>query len=101
MKRSKRLTGEALKEFCENNPLLALTDVPRQFLKDLGINSCFDFLSRTTYWLAAELIEWRVKNLMQPLKKHSSLTTISGWKADVSNVTLHNLFPVRFSYDCV
>ena len=66
------------------DPLQILSKTSRKFLQYLNIETTSSFLSKKTGWLAVKFIEWRHKNSLSAMKKHSAVTTVSGWKSDVS-----------------
>ncbi|KAG7363733.1 bromodomain containing protein [Nitzschia inconspicua] len=63
----------------------ALSDMARTFLETLSITTGDAFLAAGTTQLGNDLIKWRKKQGMPPLKGSGHIATISGWKTMVRN----------------
>jgi hypothetical protein len=69
----------------DGDPIEAISGAARSFLESLSITTCEAFLAAGSTHLGEELIKWRKKEGMPPLKGSGHIATISGWKTIVRN----------------
>jgi hypothetical protein len=67
------------------DPMESISAAARSFLESLSITTCEAFLAAGSTGLGEELIKWRKKHGMPPLKGTGHIATISGWKTIVRN----------------
>ena len=66
------------------DPIVVLTGAAKEFaIEELGIYSGTVFIETRTKDLANQLVEWRTKKGLPPLKGSGKVAMISGWKANV------------------
>ncbi|KAL3941942.1 MAG: hypothetical protein SGARI_000431, partial [Bacillariaceae sp.] len=78
-KKSKSLGGNG------EDPIQALSANALAFLESIGVTTGEDFLGAQSTQLGNDLIAWRKKQKMPPLKGGGHIATISGWKTIVRN----------------
>jgi hypothetical protein len=65
-----------------SDPFELLSAITKQFLVTIGITTAEQFLSTRTTEIAAEFVQFRIKEGMPELKGLGSIASVSGWKAN-------------------
>jgi hypothetical protein len=65
-----------------SDPFELLSAVTKQFLVTIGITTAEQFLSTRTTEIAAEFVQFRIREGMPELKGLGSIASVSGWKAN-------------------